>query len=148
MAKTNANVITVGLLLKLSPTSWFESEPVLILNEIMSFLHVEKHVRKMSSPSQLRSQNEDTDYLRSSVAYAASVVKHHDSGLRYPRSLPYLHVKICSRWAVATAPPNHSFRNFHRSGTQLTRRCEWAPEDFWARNTHGDEAQHYTWSGG
>ena len=46
VAKTNANVVTVGISLKLSVISWFKGERMFILKEFMSFLHVKKHTRE------------------------------------------------------------------------------------------------------
>ena len=46
VAKTTANVITVGISLKLSPMSWLKSERMLILKEIVPFPQVMASAKK------------------------------------------------------------------------------------------------------
>ena len=94
VAKTNANVLTIGILLKLSPISWFENERMFTLQEIMLFQHVKKRKDKKSGKPFSTSL---PDFLHSSVAYAT-----RDFGLRNTWWL-VSDGKICSRCAVATA---------------------------------------------
>ena len=115
---------------------------ILVQKRVHVYFKGDYVISALSSSSQPRFRNDDTDFLRSLVAHVWSAVKHPDFGPWNPQRLAS-HVKICSRCAVVTAAAHHSFRNSHRSVTQLKCCCEREPEDFWARSTHDDEAQHH-----